>query len=289
MDRSRRGSGDRLLPATRALLVLFAALTLLAVAVLLVRAEETATTFAWTIEPPATAGFMGAGYASGTVLVVLSLAGRSWTRTRVPLVTILAFTALTLVATVVHLDKFHLRAADPLPRLAAWFWLAVYVIVPVGLAVVLILQRRVSPVRRSALRAAVPMWLKALLLVEGAVLLVVGTAIYLAPTTAEVLWPWTLTPLTARSVGAWLVAYGVAAGMLVRADDLALLRTPAVAYTVFGTLQLVVLGRFAPDVSWDAPSALVVMGMATAVAATGIAAFVTADARVPFTRGALRS
>lgn len=109
-------------------------------------------------------------------------------------------------------------------------------------------------------------------------LLAVGLALYLAPATAEVLWPWTLTPLTARAVGSWLVAYGVAAALLLRAGDLDLLRVPAVAYAVLGVLQLVVVGRFADVVSWGSASALGLVVMATAVAATGAAAFMAAEA-----------
>ncbi|GAA4287979.1 hypothetical protein [Georgenia daeguensis] len=270
-----RGRTDRLLPPTRVLLGLFAVLTALAVGALLVRAEHTAETFAWTIDPPATAAFLGGGYASGTVLVVLSLLGGSWARTRIPLVTILVFTALTLVATLVHLDRFHLAADGSLPRFAAWFWLAVYVVVPVGMAAALAVQERraLPPPRRRPL----PAWLRALLAVEGLVLLGVGVALYLAPATAEVLWPWTLTPLTARAVGSWLAAYGFAAALLVRAGDLDLLRVPALAYAVLGVLQLMVAGRFAEDVRWQAPSAAGFLVMATAVAATGVAAFVATE------------
>lgn len=271
------GRSDRLLLPTQVLLGLFAGLTALAVGALFVRSDRTAESFAWTIEPAATAAFLGAGYASGTVLVVLSWLGGSWARTRIPLVTILVFTALTLVATLVHLDRLHLAADLPQARFAAWFWLAVYVVVPVGMAVVLVLQQRRAA--RPGGRRPLPVWLIALLAAQGLVLLAVGLALYLVPATAEVLWPWTLTPLTARAVGSWLVAYGVAAALLVRAGDLDLLRVPAVAYTVLGVLQLTVVGRFADVVRWGSASALVLVVMATAVAATGAAAFVAAEAR----------
>ncbi|WP_052436562.1 hypothetical protein [Georgenia sp. SUBG003] len=277
---------DRLLLPTRVLLALFAGLTTVAVGALFVRAAETDESFAWTIDPAATAAFLGAGYASGTVLVLLSWHGGSWARTRIPLVTILVFTALTLTATLAHLDRFHLAVDLLLPRFAAWFWLAVYVVVPVGMTVVLVLQQRraVPPGPRRPL----PAWLVTLLVVEGLVLLVVGSALYLAPATAELLWPWPLTPLTARVVGSWLVAYGVAAALLVRAGDLDLLRVPAVAYAVLGVLQLVVAGRFADVVRWGSASALVFLVMATAIAATGSAAFVAAEARPAPLREALQ-
>src|SRR5829696_9210561 len=56
----------------RALLGAFAVLTALATIALFVLAENTKETFAWTIEPPLTAAFIGAGYGAGFVLVGLS-------------------------------------------------------------------------------------------------------------------------------------------------------------------------------------------------------------------------
>jgi len=54
-------------------------------------------------------------------------------------------------------------------------------------------------------------------------------------------WPWTLTPLSAMVLGAWLVAFGVGAGLVLAERDLARLRVPAIAYTAFGAFQLVVV------------------------------------------------
>lgn len=40
----------------------------------------------------------------------------------------------------------------------------------------------------------------------GVLLFGLGAALYLVPSVQSVLWPWPLTPLTARAVAAWLVA-----------------------------------------------------------------------------------
>ena len=61
----------RTLPLMRALLMVFCALTALAVGALFVLSDNTAETFAWTIKPSITAAFLGAGYAAGFVLVAL--------------------------------------------------------------------------------------------------------------------------------------------------------------------------------------------------------------------------
>jgi hypothetical protein len=144
----------------RVLLVVFAVLTAMAVVALFVLSGQTDQTFAWTIQPPLTAAFLGAGYAAGFVLVVLSLRDPVWAHSRVPVLTILAFVALTLVATLLHIDRFHFQpefAAQPfIARAAAWFWLAVYVAVPVLMVVLLAPQERApgaDPVRGTRCRS----------------------------------------------------------------------------------------------------------------------------------------
>ncbi|WP_369139424.1 hypothetical protein [Modestobacter versicolor] len=264
----------RLRPAMRALLLAFSALTALAVVALFVLATATDRFFAWTIQPPLTAALLGAGYAAGCVLVVLSLRDPVWAHSRLAVLTILAFTLLTLAATVLHLDRFHLQAEFAaltwLARAAAWFWLGVYVVVPLAMVGALVVQER-APGRDPAPGHPVPVPLRAALGVESALLLAVGATLWVAPSTAASLWPWPLTPLTARVVAAWLVAFGVATALAAVGGDLARLRTSAIAYAVFGLLVLVSLARFPDTVDWSGAPAWVLLGTVLAIVATGAA------------------
>ena len=81
------------------LLVVFAVLTLLAVNQLFVLADVADQYWAWTIHTEMTAAFIGAAYAAGFVLSVLSLRQGRWSRIRIPLITVTVFTVLTAVAT----------------------------------------------------------------------------------------------------------------------------------------------------------------------------------------------
>ena len=263
-----------LLPAMRGLLLVFSVLTALAVVALFLLPARTAELFAWTIQPPLTAAFLGAGYAAGCTLVLLSLRDPVWADSRVPVLTILVFTVLTLAATLLHVDRFHFQpefaAAPVLARGAAWFWTAVYVAVPLAMVAVLVRQER-APGSDPSPAWPVPRALRAALAVESAVLLLVGLAMFLVPSSAEVLWAWPLTPLTARVVAAWLVAFGLATALAAAGGDLERLRTAAVAYAVFGVLVLVAVARYADAVAWDSPAAWVLLLMAVAVTATGTA------------------
>ncbi|NEM04463.1 hypothetical protein [Geodermatophilus normandii] len=272
--RPSTGRSRELLPAMRVLLLAFSVLTALAVGALLLQPGRTSQVFAWTIQPPLTAAFLGAGYAAGCTLVVLSMRDPVWANTRVPVLTILVFTLLTLVATLVHVDRFHFQeefaAAPLLARAAAWFWTGVYVVIPLAMLVLLALQER-APGTDPPRRRPVPVLLRVALGVESVVLLGVGAAISVAPATAETLWPWTLTPLTARVVGAWLVAFGVATALAALAGDLERLRTSTVAYTVFGVLVLAVVVWHRGTVAWDRPVAWAFLAVAVAVVLTGAA------------------
>ena len=75
-------------------------------------------------------GVLGAGYLAAAVLEVVADRQASWTRAQVAVPSVLVFTTLTLVVTLLHLDRFHLHAADLLTRSLTWAWLLVYAVVP---------------------------------------------------------------------------------------------------------------------------------------------------------------
>jgi hypothetical protein len=252
----------------RALLVAFGVLTALAVAALFVRPETTDRFFAWTIKPPMTAAFLGAAYLAGCALVVLSLRSAAWAHARAGILTILVFTVLTLVATLAHLDRFHFGVPAPVPKGAAWFWLAVYLVVPVTLIVLLVLQGR-APGTDPPKGRPLPRWLAALLAAEGAVMFVVGVVLFVLPG-ALAAWPWPLSALTSRAIGAWLISFGIAAGAALLEGDLGRLRAPAVAYLVFAIAELLAVLRYGSTLDWGAASAwfyvafLVLVGLTAA-------------------------
>jgi hypothetical protein len=283
------GPVRELRPAMRVLLIAFCGLTALGIIALYVLSTATERYFAWTIEPPLTAALLGAGYAAGCVLVVLSLRDPVWAHTRLAVLTILVFVLVTLAATLVHLDRFHLQpefAGLPLlARAASWFWLTVYVVIPVAMVVALVIQERAPGVDPPP-GHPVPLGLRVALGIESAVLLGVGVALWAAPSTATTLWPWPLTPLTARVTAAWLVAFGVATVLAALTGDLERLRTSAIAYTVFGVLLLVALARFPGTVDWNGIPAWLLTGLTVAIAATGAAGWWLAPAPERSGRGA---
>ena len=254
------------LRSMRALLGVFGVLTFLGVAALFVRPDTTEEFFAWTIRPPLTAAFLGAAYLAGCTLVLLSLRASAWVHARASIATILVFTVLTLVATLVHLDRFHLLAGGVPARAAAWFWLAVYVLVPVAMVVVMTQQVRAPGVHPERARP-LPRPLAWALVAEGAVMLGVGAVLFVRP--GLIAWPWALSPLTSRAIGAWLVSFGLAALLAVAEADLTRLRAPAVTYLVFGLAELAAVLRYADSVAWGTGAAGAYLAFLVLVVITG--------------------
>lgn len=265
-----RAEVRQLSPAIRGLLVGFVVLTALATNQLYILSAHTDAYFAWTIKPPLTAAFLGAGYAAGLVLVLLGLRAQAWVEARIAVVIVGVFSTLTLVATVLHRDRFHFSADGAISRFAAWFWLGIYIVVPLALAVLIVLHQRrpgIDPPRRDP----VPLWLAAAFAVQGLIMLAVGVAMYAVPSTARTLWPWPLTPLTARAVSAWLIAFGVAAVLTMIERDIGRLAAGAVAYTVFGVLELIALLRFGEVGRWDSPAGVLYLVVLISVVPVGAA------------------
>ncbi len=257
MRKAENRGGERvrpLHPAMRWLLYAASALVALAGFQLFVLSEQTASTFAWTVKSLLTAATLGAAYWSAVPVEFLAAREATWAKARIAVPGVWAFTTLTLVLTILHADQFHFAAADPVPRAAAYLWLGIYAGVPLAMLVALLLQLRTSggdPPRE----ARMPMWYRMALVVEGAGMLVAGSALFVVPDLTRPLWPWTLTTLTARAVGAWLLGNAVISFHAFREDDLARIGPLGAGFTFFGILQLVALARYAGQMMWSAPGA----------------------------------
>jgi hypothetical protein len=109
--------------------------------------------------------------------------------------------------------------------------------------------------------------------VQVAVLAGLGVTLFVAPATAEVLWPWELTALTSRTIAAWLLTAAVAAYLLVREHTPADLEIPAAIYTALPVLLGLALPRFRDQVAWDqaaAPGLVVLLVLMTATGLIGL-------------------
>lgn len=258
-----------LTPSMRGLLYVAAFLVFLAGLVLFVFPLRTADWFAWTIDPPMTAVFLGAAYWSSAILEVAGARSAGWDRAKLAVWPVFVFTTLTLGVTLLHLERFHLSSDHPpLARVATWAWLVIYAVVPVAMLVIGRIQTRSASPAQAVPRAALPRGLRLLLVGIAAVLLVVGAALLVLPTQAAALWPWPLTALTGRAVGAWLVGLGWAAAYARWRGDARTVRPLGLSALAFALLQAIALLRYGETLAWAGAPAL---GFATVLLAIGVA------------------
>lgn len=219
--------------------------------------EQTDRLFAWTIAPPnnryLTAAFLGAAYWASSILEFLAARERVWANARVAIPAVWVFTTLTLIATLMHLNLFHLNPpAGPLTIGLTYVWLAIYAIVPIAIPIMVAIQRR-APGGDPPRLALLPGWLRAVLIIQAILLIGLGTIMFLAPPMGAPLWPWALTPLTSRAVAAWLIGIGVAAAHMTWENDLVRVRVAFRAYVAIAVLQVIALLRYLGDVRLDDP------------------------------------
>ena len=93
---------------------------------------------------------------------------------------------------------------------------------PPSLLVILLRQRH-APGGDPARVAPLPAWAWAVLVAQAVVMLRLGVWLFVAPQAAG-WWPWALTPLTSRAVGAWLLGIGLTTAHAAWEGDWARLR-----------------------------------------------------------------
>lgn len=233
-------------PVTRELrwtLYLVSALLSLAGISTLVLANQTEDLFAWTIMPPLTAAFMGGGYWASVTLILLAARARYWAHARIAIPSTLVFATLVLIATFLHFDRFH----EDHPIMVAW--VGIYIIVPpiIGLFAA---RAALAPGSDPPRVAPLPRWARAAILVQTP-MLPLGAALYLVPEDVDGVWPWPLTPLTARVVAAFLIGLGLGAAHSLIEGDWLRLRPAAATAALFGLLQLLNVTRYSGTFDWD--------------------------------------
>jgi hypothetical protein len=162
-----------------------------------------AADYAWSINPPVCAAFLGAGYLAGTVATALVVFGTgSWRSLRVLPLPLVVLSVALLAATLIHADRFRW---DYPPT---WIWVAVYASVPFVVGYLWLAQERAGiPVPAAhpgldGVRGA--SW------ALGAMGIAVGALLFLLPAVGGDVWPWPLTPLLSRATGAWYLLIGTA-------------------------------------------------------------------------------
>ena len=245
------GRDDRMLPATHwASLVVFLVLVP-AVIVLWGAPGETADLWSWTITPDLSSIFLGSGYGAGAYFFWRTFRAERWHPSSAGILGDAVFAALILIATLIHWDKFNHGDAPFLAAFAFYGWVGVYIVVPFVLFSLWWRNRQTDPRRSVAGEAIVPPTVR---LAAGPFSVgAIGTAavLFISPQTAIDVWPWELTPLTARVLASFIAYIGVGAMMLARDQRWSAWRLFVETYFVATALLLLGALRASGDFDQD--------------------------------------
>jgi hypothetical protein len=186
---------DRVLRATRFLSAFIAPFLIVAFVVLYGFPSQTDRLFAWTIHPTMTPMVLASAYIGGFYFFVRALWATRWATLRLGLLSVALFASLLGVATIVHWDRFNHQ------HFAFWLWAGLYFTAPFLVVLAYLANRRVAsrPLLDEPRLGRVSRWVVGLV---GLGALATGVTMFLAPSAMIAVWPWALTTLTCRVVGA---------------------------------------------------------------------------------------
>ncbi|MEP7024833.1 MAG: hypothetical protein ABJB47_13745 [Actinomycetota bacterium] len=227
----------------RALLIAGTVLVFAAGTQLYVLSSHTDRCFAWTIANPLTAATIGAFYYAAVVLAGLSARQQRWDRARVGVPGILAFLWLTIGTSLAHLAIFHLHSRGLAPRIAAIAWLVIYLADPPLLLAAYILQLRAAA-GDPARTVPSPGWYRWSCAVLAIPVLAAGVGIYAFPGPAARHWAWSLPPIAAQTLAAWVVALALLLAAVAAEGDMVRCRPASAGMTALAAFQLAALIRY---------------------------------------------
>jgi hypothetical protein len=204
----RRGStdavaDDRVLPITRR--VAWVIIPFLAAAFLVLYGLPNRTTelFAWTIRPEMTPVVMGAGYGAGVYFFYRVAIAEEWHTVAPVFLGITTFTWAMAIATVLHWENFNHG------HHTFFLWVFLYAVTPLLVPVIWVLNRRTDPSEPPPNTDLFPRRLRAVGGALGVATTASAVVLFAVPELLIGVWPWTVSPLTARILAGWFALFGV--------------------------------------------------------------------------------
>jgi len=208
---------------------------------------DTKTNFAWPIQPVVMAAVLGGFYITSAPLFLLPLFAKRWEMIRVMILPAALFSSLQLVATFLHWDKFSVGTVP------FYVWFASYLLPPPIFVSAYLWHQRQAASRPATSNDPLPVWLSWLLVICGSGLTIGAMLVFIFPGLLIPIFPWQLTPLTARSLCAWLIAVGAIMLAMSRENDRTRTRLATPMLMLLLPVLLLQMLRYADEVNWSNP------------------------------------
>jgi hypothetical protein len=193
---------DRVLALTRGVSLVIIPFLVVAFFVLVPWPTDTGRLFAWHIKPTLTAMVLGSVYLGGAYFFFRAFRATEWHTVKGGFVPVGTFATLMGVATIAHWDKFTHT------HVAFWLWAGLYFTTPFLVFWVFLANRKHDPPATGA-DLQLSVGVSRIIAVVGGLSVLTGVFLFLLPNQAVTVWPWTVTPLTSRVLGA-IFCLGVA-------------------------------------------------------------------------------
>lgn len=202
--RSTRVRTDRILPETRWISAIIIPFLVAAFIILYLLPDHTQQLFAWGIQPRMSAMMLGAAYIGGAYFFVRAATNARWHWVQVGFLPVTTFAALMGIATILHWDRFNHGF------LSFFAWVGLYFTTPFIVFLLWLRNRATDPGPGDTSPARrVPSLVRLVIGIVGGVTVFTSIVLFLQPGFMISAWPWQLTPLTARVMGALFALTGV--------------------------------------------------------------------------------
>lgn len=194
---------DQILSATRWVAMLVIPFLIVAFVILYIFPEDTENLFAWKLQPSMSAMMLGAAYAGGIYFFSRLLMLKEWHRVKVGFPPVITFVSMLGIATLLHWDKFNHH------HVSFYAWSGLYFTTPFIVLIVWLRNRTTDPLTPTKNEVLLPKTIRFGFGMIGGVTLLVAILLFFRPDWMISVWPWQLTPLTARVVGAMFALPGM--------------------------------------------------------------------------------
>lgn len=196
---------DRVLTFTRTLALFIVPFLLAAFVILYLLPTHTARLWAWSIPVTMTSMVLASAYLGGAYFFLRVTRATHWHEVGLGFPVVATFASLLGVATILHWGTFiH-------GRLAFWLWAGLYFTAPFLVVGAWVANRRyAAPV--TALDVVLRPLERGAVACVGVLALLTGAAMFALPGTMAGLWPWPVTDLACRVMGATVILGAVGIG-----------------------------------------------------------------------------
>jgi hypothetical protein len=194
---------DRIYTSTRWLAAVIIPFLVAAFYILYLRPSETKALFAWEIQAPMSAMMLASAYIGGAYFFGRALFSPRWHRIGLGFLPVTAFAACMGLTTLVHWDRFNHS------HISFYTWALLYFTTPFLVFGVWLRNRRTDPHTPEVDDFALPRLARYVVGAAAVANLAIGLGLFLRPAFMVGVWPWPLTPLTARVIASMFALQGV--------------------------------------------------------------------------------